>query len=237
MYNRIKQILDHSGLNQQDFAERISIAPATLSNIVKGRVAKYSTDLVMSIVAAFPEIDPMWLMTGKGEMFLPSSPSENSDEENPDSMPQGDAVEGGPHLPSFATGSEGTLFDHVLDESFSNGMRIASNSSALHNGAENRTAPNPASRSSLMGNRGQVNQKGGRMGTSGQPLPGSFNRNNGVENPEEYARKVSHIDPRISAQNPALYGLNYIEKPLRKIKEIRVFFDDDTFEVFSPYKI
>ncbi|KAA6312647.1 hypothetical protein EZS27_036454 [termite gut metagenome] len=51
-------------------------------------------------------------------------------------------------------------------------------------------------------------------------------------------RKESAITPR----PPETYvkeivnkEIKYIEKPPRKITEIRIFFDDNTFEIFKPY--
>ena len=52
MQERIRQIMDHYGLSQQNFAAQLGVAH------------------VQAIHKAFPEIDTNWLMFGEGEMLL-----------------------------------------------------------------------------------------------------------------------------------------------------------------------
>lgn len=54
-------------MTQQEFAECIKVAPATLSSIFTGRTAP-SLKVVEAIKGRFPDISTDWLMFGKGTM-------------------------------------------------------------------------------------------------------------------------------------------------------------------------
>lgn len=50
----------------------------------------------------------------------------------------------------------------------------------------------------------------------------------------EYARE-KRVEPAYSVPDlPVKEVVKYIEKPIRKITEIRIFFDDNTYEIFKP---
>ena len=68
MQDRIRQIMDHYGLSQQNFASQLGVAPATISSIFTGRTNPTNKH-VQAIHKAFPEIDTNWLMFGEGEMM------------------------------------------------------------------------------------------------------------------------------------------------------------------------
>ena len=59
-------------MTQQEFAETIKVAPATLSSIFTGRTAP-SLKIVESIQSRFPDISTDWLLFGRGATF--NSPS------------------------------------------------------------------------------------------------------------------------------------------------------------------
>jgi hypothetical protein len=44
----------------------------------------------------------------------------------------------------------------------------------------------------------------------------------------------AHISPALVMQPQVQYIEKYIDKPQRKITEIRIFFDDGTYETFTP---
>lgn len=72
MKKRIIEIIKVLGITQKEFAECIGISAGGLTEYIKGR----SKDLVSSIVANIVinyNINPEWLLTGKGDMFLPIS--------------------------------------------------------------------------------------------------------------------------------------------------------------------
>lgn len=55
--------------NKKKFAEMIGYAPQVISNIVSGRKTKPSFEVIHSIISSFVDINPDWLLTGKGEML------------------------------------------------------------------------------------------------------------------------------------------------------------------------
>lgn len=65
---RIKEYIDTKGISIREFCRQINVSPSFLS-----RDAEISSDKVLNIVNAFPEISIDWLITGKGEMIKNSS--------------------------------------------------------------------------------------------------------------------------------------------------------------------
>lgn len=67
MKDRIRKILESQHMTQQEFAETIKVAPATLSSIFTGRTAP-SLKIIESIKSRFPDISTDWLLFGRGAM-------------------------------------------------------------------------------------------------------------------------------------------------------------------------
>ena len=82
MYLRIKKVMESYGLQQQAFAKKLGVSPATISSIYTGRT-KPSNNLVQAIHREFPEINTNWLLFEEGEMRLPSTtfPASSEQEE------------------------------------------------------------------------------------------------------------------------------------------------------------
>ena len=64
---RIKILRKQLGMSQTEFAGEIGITQTSLSQI-EGEKNGISYDVYKAIVARF-NVDPLWLMDGKGEMF------------------------------------------------------------------------------------------------------------------------------------------------------------------------
>jgi len=64
MKDRIKKVMDESGLSASKFADKIGVPRSGLSHVLSGR-NKPSLDYVLKILNAFPEIDPYWLIKGQ----------------------------------------------------------------------------------------------------------------------------------------------------------------------------
>jgi len=64
MKDRIKKVMDESGLSASKFADKIGVPRSGLSHVLSGR-NKASLDYVLKILNAFPEIDPYWLIKGQ----------------------------------------------------------------------------------------------------------------------------------------------------------------------------
>lgn len=173
MQERIRQIMDHYGLSQQNFAAQLGVAPATISSIFTGRTNPTNKH-VQAIHKAFPEIDTNWLMFGEGEMLLSLDGKREGTVED---------VEG--------NGKSATL----LPETTLFGEEMPGVSAGV-------TAGNAGMHASMMGG----NTRGIR-------------------------REGSVLAQQYGGM---LEAANLMDKKIRKIKEIRVFYDDGTFEVFSP---
>lgn len=103
MKDRIKKIMEMQHITQQEFADQLKIAPATLSSIFTGRT-RPTLAIVDAIKARFPQVSTDWLMFGKGEMLEKQASvhdsSDVSDGEQNDllnigvSMPDSDNVGG-----------------------------------------------------------------------------------------------------------------------------------------------
>lgn len=67
MKDRIKQIMDSQRMTQQEFANHLSLSPASLSSIFNGRTNP-TLNIVEAIKKKFPNISTDWLMFGVGSM-------------------------------------------------------------------------------------------------------------------------------------------------------------------------
>lgn len=124
MEERIRQVMDFLGLSQQDFAQKLGISPASLSNIFNGR-SKPTNNHVQAIHRAFPKVNTNWLMFGEGVMLdeggndsqnpgmsnspNPSnfgSPANPSDEENGGSKKEMEGMELFSTLPNATGGTQ-----------------------------------------------------------------------------------------------------------------------------------
>lgn len=183
MHVRIKQVMDHYGLQQQAFAMKLGVSPATISSIYNGRT-KPTNNHVQAIHREFPEINTNWLLFGEGDMILhsvdqPTMASPGSIEQN---VVSADKEISSTFPPS---GSEIPMF-------FSEDM--VQTAPPVQNAQPVHAAPQRA------------------MPAQGAPQRPAMGR----------ASAAYHTNA------------NSFDKEPRRVKEIRVFYDDGTFEVFAP---
>ena len=146
--DRLKLILERVNLTPGNFADKIGVAPATISHILSGRNKYPSAEVMLRLHETFPDIDLNWLLTGEGTLV----------KDDPDSMFAGSLVG-----------------DNLLN-------------------ATKSTA-------------------------------------------ESENRKENSLETAKNTDNPIVkQEIIYKEKPVRKIAEIRIFFDDGTYETFTPNK-
>lgn len=81
MKDRLKKIIDYSGLSDRAFAIKCGINQPTLFNQLKG-VRSISLDTVLAIGRTFPEVSRDWILLGEGEMLK----SQNKDSERLNSL-------------------------------------------------------------------------------------------------------------------------------------------------------
>lgn len=72
MVNRIKKIIEYSGLSDRAFAHKCGINQPTLFNQLKG-LRSISLDTVLSVCATYPEVSRDWVLFGEGEMIKPDT--------------------------------------------------------------------------------------------------------------------------------------------------------------------
>lgn len=86
MENRILKVIDNSGLTASEFALKVGIQSAQISHIKSGR-NKVSLEIVQRILANFDEINPDWLILGKGEMYRNSTKTIENQENKHENRP------------------------------------------------------------------------------------------------------------------------------------------------------
>ena len=69
MKNRIQQIIEDKNLTPSAFADEVNLSRAVVSHILHGR-NKLSLDNVQKILTSYAEINPLWLISGNGPMYL-----------------------------------------------------------------------------------------------------------------------------------------------------------------------
>lgn len=67
---RVQYIVDkeYSG-NYTKFARAMEVSPVTIFNIISGRKSEPSFGILQKMVASHPDINPMWIMDGQGDMY------------------------------------------------------------------------------------------------------------------------------------------------------------------------
>lgn len=247
--DRIRKIMELANLSQQEFAARLEMSPASLSSIFNGRTNP-TNNHVQAIHRAFPVVNVSWLMFGEGDMFVPPAGQdgvnpltgkpfggdENSvvpvradgirDDALATDMEQSatlDAVpeSGGDRQAAFTfpqdagTGTVGV--GSLAGEVVSDEVHAAPDFAVREVRNNDRSSAVYSSRSGE--SRGGTSRNH-PYGHGGQPY--NVRASYGVS--EGYG----------STRVKSMTNVNIIDKPIRRIKEIRVFFDDGTYEAFVP---
>lgn len=198
MENRIRIIMERERMSQQEFAQKLGLSPATLSNIFNGKT-RPTNNHVQAIHRAFPNINVSWLLFDEGDMYVDGgAPFSAGDDECQDNA--GGEHEGQPSLftPMVDGYGQGTGADSPLSRG---GVTPASADAA--GGGVMRKSQSP----------GSVGARIGREAYVGVGAPDS---------PHEMTIRTSADNVKIIDNRP------------RRIKEIRVFYDDGTYESFVP---
>ena len=69
MKDRIIQFLRETNLTSTKFADIIGVQRSSISHLLSGR-NKPSFDFIEKMLAAYPNLNAQWLITGKGNMFI-----------------------------------------------------------------------------------------------------------------------------------------------------------------------
>jgi len=69
---RIQQIIEDKNLSPSNFADAVGLNRAVVSHILHGR-NKPGLENLQRILATYPDINPGWLISGNGSMYLDGS--------------------------------------------------------------------------------------------------------------------------------------------------------------------
>lgn len=69
MKEQIILLIKKLGTSKKEFAGKIEISTGNLSDLISGRIKSLSHEAIVRIAKEF-NVDPLWLLTGEGEMFL-----------------------------------------------------------------------------------------------------------------------------------------------------------------------
>jgi hypothetical protein len=67
---RIKFLLEALSLSARDFSRAVGVPDNNTQNYLEPRFAQPKADYLEKVVLHFESINPIWLLTGKGEPFL-----------------------------------------------------------------------------------------------------------------------------------------------------------------------
>jgi len=87
MKDRIVKIMERERMGQAQFASAIGIQRAAMSHIISGR-NNPSLDVMLKILHRYPQLNPDWLLFGKGEMLRSSDSSVEQVEDQVKTPPQ-----------------------------------------------------------------------------------------------------------------------------------------------------
>ena len=73
MNKRLQQFLAAENISQAQFAETLGVARASVSHILSGR-NKPSFEFLEKMMTAYPDINPEWLILGKGRPYKSGRP-------------------------------------------------------------------------------------------------------------------------------------------------------------------
>ena len=76
---RVEQYIKYKGLTNSRFEKQVGLSNGFVRNMDKGM----STDKVMRISEEFPELNILWLITGKGSMLATGTPVESNEDNQP----------------------------------------------------------------------------------------------------------------------------------------------------------
>lgn len=91
--DRIRELIEYSGLSNKDFAEKIDINPAIVSHILSGR-NNPSLHVIQQITNVYTNVNIDYLLTGRGDLFNPATTVEKQADsrQDPAAFSSNDAV-------------------------------------------------------------------------------------------------------------------------------------------------
>lgn len=214
MENRILKVIDNSGLTASEFALKVGIQSAQISHIKSGR-NKVSLEIVQRILANFDEINPDWLILGKGEMYRNSTKTIENQEnkhENRPFQPEMASLFDNPTYNSTENAKEIELKDNLEEVAAieeKNEMPdenvVDENVSSSSTSLENKTLEKKENFDSI-----EVNMKS--------------------SDDDKFKDHQESNQPETQSENPSLNIMTSSDQ--RTVKKIIVFYSDKTYDEF-----
>lgn len=83
--SRLQELIDSTGLNNKEFAEKIDLNPSIISHILSGR-NKPSLKVIQQITNVYTNVNLHYLLTGAGQLFKPGREESRSPTPEPASF-------------------------------------------------------------------------------------------------------------------------------------------------------
>ena len=85
---RLKQFIDTLNISEREFCRRIGVSSSYVMSIKKS----IQPDKMQAISIHFPELNPLWLLLGKGEMLLSDGKKEGEQRQNTGGLPSSELL-------------------------------------------------------------------------------------------------------------------------------------------------
>ncbi len=91
MIERINHIISHFQISPSKLADEIGVQRANISHLLSGR-NKPSLDLIQKILTRWNQINPEWLLLGRGDFLLGKTNESNNDSSENNKIPKTENV-------------------------------------------------------------------------------------------------------------------------------------------------
>ena len=85
---RLKQFIDTLNISEREFCRRIGVSSSYVMSIKKS----FQPDKMQAISIHFPELNPLWLLLGQGEMLLSDGKKEGEQRQNTGGLPSSELL-------------------------------------------------------------------------------------------------------------------------------------------------
>ncbi len=110
--DRVRQIIEYKGISLSVFNKKISAGTGYVEKLLQ-RNGTIGSDKLENIVFVFPDINPIWLLTGKGEMLKEDVKTAHSP---PPTAPKGGENAPKLHIAPLPQSEDDRIFDRKLTE-------------------------------------------------------------------------------------------------------------------------
>lgn len=210
MKDRIRELMEAQHMNQQTFSNCIGINTATLSGILTGRTQP-TIKVVNAIMRKFPNININWLMFGQGGMIASNNPTPTSQPSSTDSGNEN--LFSKPHTPQATVSS------------FNDAPQVQPTVNRPTEPAQNNHAINSDNMAVATSFFEEPQQR--------QPSPNR--QQNRATSQQVFPQNQPSAQPSVSIR-PQIEQVDSPTPSKRRVTEIRVFYDDQTWEAFVPKK-